>query len=316
MEEGNLTAEIARNQRQYLDLRGPDRSFYPSPAGRGGVGGSHETLLDAILLARGLTDDAYLLEAEISRVRPDAGGPADSMVTIFKVPMDSSYVFDASSYVTRPVATDATDELLYPYDNVYIRRIPGWEGVRQVAISGEVRFPGTYTIATPGERLSNLVARAGGITPAAYPEALQFVRRQDGIGRIALDLPEILQRSDHHDNLVLAPGDSIHIPRFIPTVRVGGAVNFPTSVTYVPGAGIAYYIGAAGGATHQADKGKAFVQQPNGLVAVGTRPAPGAVVIVPQKNPSNRGVLQFLPLFSTIIQVFASTATLVIALRR
>lgn len=274
------------------------------------------TLRDAILLVRGLSDDAYLLEAEISRVRPDASGPADSMVTIFKVPMDSSYIFDASSYVTRPVATSAPDELLYPYDNIYIRRIPGWEGVRQVTISGEVRFPGTYTIATPGERLSSLIERAGGVTPTAYPEAVQFVRRQDGIGRIALDLPEVLQRPDHHDNLVLAPGDSIHVPRFIPTVRVEGAVNLPTSVTYVPGAGIGYYIGAAGGATHQADKGKAFVQQPNGLVAVGTQPQPGAIVIVPQKDPNDRGVLQLLPFFVTIVQVFATTATLVIALSR
>ncbi len=274
------------------------------------------TLRDAILLAQGLTDDAYLLEAEVSRLRSDASGSPDSMVTIFKVPMDSSYVFDASSYVTRSVATNAPDELLYPYDNIYIRRIPGWEGIRQVTISGEVRFPGAYTLATPGERLSSLVARAGGITPAAYPEAVQFVRRQDGIGRIALDLPEVLQRPDHHDNLVLAPGDSIHIPRFIPTVRVDGAVNFPASVTYVAGAGIGYYIGAAGGATHQADKGKAFVQQPNGLVAVGTRPEPGAVVIVPQKDPNDRGVLQLLPFFAAIVQVFATTATLVIALSR
>ena len=274
------------------------------------------TLRDAILLTRGLTDDAYLLEAEISRVRPNAGGSPDSMVTIFKVPMDSSYVFDATSYVTRPVAPDAARVILFPYDNIFIRRQPGWEVARQVTITGEVRFPGSYIIASPDERLSDLIGRAGGVTTAAYPSGIQFIRTQDAIGRIAVDLPRVLREPGRRDDLALTPGDSIHIPRFIPTVRVDGAVNFPTSVTYVPGADIGYYINAAGGEAHRADKGKAFVQQPNGLVGVGNRPEPGAVIIVPQKDPNDRGFLQLLPLFTMIVQVFATTATLVIALGR
>ena len=270
------------------------------------------TLRDAILLARGLTDDAYLLEAEISRVRPNAGGSPDSMVTIFKVPMDSSYVFD----VTRPVAPDVTQVILFPHDNIFIRQQPGWEVARQVTITGEVRFPGSYIIASPDEQLSGLIARAGGVTAAAYPSGIRFIRAQDAVGRIAVDLPRVLQEPGRRDDLALAPGDSIHIPRFIPTVRVEGAVNLPSSVTFVPGSGIGYYINAAGGAAHRADPGKAFVQQPNGLVGVGNRPEPGAVIIVPQKDPDDRGFLQLLPLFTMIIQVFATTATLVIALSR
>jgi protein involved in polysaccharide export with SLBB domain len=145
---------------------------------------------------------------------------------------------------------------------------------------------------------------------------MQFIRAEGNVGSIAVDLPRVLQDPSHRENLILVPGDSIHIPRFIPTVRVEGEVNFPSSVTYVPGAGIDYYIDAAGGPAHQADKGKLFVRQPNGLIQRGQRPEPGSVVFVPQKDPSSRGLAAALPFFSALVSVLATTATLIIALNR
>ena len=206
------------------------------------------------------------------------------------------------------------DVILHPFDRVFIRRQPGWETQQQVVITGEVRFPGSYTLARPGEPLSSIVQRAGGLTPAAYPNGIRFFRAENGIGRISVDLPQVLAQPGHRDDLGLVAGDSIHIPRYLPTVQVTGLVNFPTSVAYVPNADLRYYINAAGGAAHAADKDKTFVQQPNGLIRVGGKPEPGSVVVVPQKDPSRRGLIQLLPLFSTMVQVFATTATVLIAL--
>jgi len=54
-----------------------------------------------------------------------------------------------------------------------VNTIPGWREMTTVSLTGEVVFPGVYLIA-PGERLSSVVARAGGLTEKAYPEGAIF----------------------------------------------------------------------------------------------------------------------------------------------
>ncbi|GIW50698.1 MAG: capsule polysaccharide transporter [Gemmatimonadales bacterium] len=272
------------------------------------------TLRDAILLAGGLTDDAYLVQAEVSRLNPRGLAGGDTLVTILQVPLDSSYLLAADGYVARPVGEDAPRVTLHPYDNVFVRRQPGWGAQRNVVLSGEVRFPGTYSLLTKDERLASLLQRAGGLTPQAYPNGIQFFRTQNGIGRIPVDLPQVLRNPRHRDNLVLVAGDSIHIPQYIPTVRVEGAVNAPTAVPYAPGQGVGYYVAAAGGFARNADKGKTFVRQPNGSVEVKGRPQPGAVVVVPTRDVADRGY--FVTLFSSLAQVIAATATIIVVLVR
>jgi len=56
-----------------------------------------------------------------------------------------------------------------------VRRVPHWDEEGMVEILGEVRFPGRYPIAR-GERLSQVIERAGGFTRAAYPRAAIFLR--------------------------------------------------------------------------------------------------------------------------------------------
>jgi protein involved in polysaccharide export with SLBB domain len=120
-----------------------------------------------------------------------------------------------------------------------------------------------------------------------------------------------LRNPDHIDNIILAAEDSIHIPQYIPTIRVEGAVNSPASVTFVQGRGIGYYIDAAGGFNRQADKDGKFIQQPNGSIEKGSRPEPGAVVVVPEKDPDDVGV-DWVALVSGITGILASVATVII----
>jgi polysaccharide biosynthesis/export protein len=63
-------------------------------------------------------------------------------------------------------------------DVLTIRQVPGWNDIgASVRVAGEVRHPGTYGI-QPGERLSSVLARAGGFLPAAYPQGIFFEREE------------------------------------------------------------------------------------------------------------------------------------------
>ncbi len=274
------------------------------------------TLRDAIFLAGGLREDAYLGEAEVSRLRETQNANGDSLAVILRVPVDSSYLGDSTAYTRRPVGrTSAPEVVLHPYDNVFVRRQPGWELQRNISIAGEVRFPGQYTLTTTDERLSSIIARAGGPTANAYPPGFQLIRRT-GAGAIAVDLPRVMRDPRYKDNLILVAGDSLYLPAFLPTVLVEGAVNSPTSVTFVPNGGLDYYVSAAGGYSSQADRKRTFVRQPNGLISKGGRPEPGATVTVPKRDVSERRwLIEMIPFFTALVQIVTAAATLIIATR-
>jgi len=132
---------------------------------------------------------------------------------------------------------------------VLILRQPDWIPLRTVVLTGEVRFPGRYTLEKNGERLESVVKRAGGLTANADSVGISFKRTRDSVGRIGVDLPHALREPKAVDNLVLQDGDSIHIPPYTGIVTVTGSVNAPMAVAYVRGADLDYYVRAAGGAT-------------------------------------------------------------------
>lgn len=122
------------------DVRLPGR--YPLP-----LGGSLDSLLS---LAGGYANSAYLDEAEVTRLRFDERGGV--RVSTFKVKLQSS---------------EAQEFRLQPLDRVRVSRIPNWSYGEAVEISGSVVFPGEYPIA-PGEMLSNVLSRAGGIAEDGF----------------------------------------------------------------------------------------------------------------------------------------------------
>jgi len=262
------------------------------------------TLRDAILLAGGPGVGAYLGEAEVSRLNPSPGTNGDSLALILRVPLDSSYLADATTR-DGTAASASPAVFLQPYDQVFVRTRPGWELQRNVTLEGEVRFPGRYTLTSKDERLLTVIQRAGGLTPNAYANGIQFFRANSNTGRLGVDLERVLRDPNYRDNLVLEAGDSVNIPRYSPVVRVEGAVEAPASVTYRPGADLNYYVDAAGGYLDRADKGRTYVLQPNGQVEKRGRPQPGAVVHVPQKENAQRG--------STLVLILGALAPIVSA---
>lgn len=123
--------------------------------------GSGMTVKDLIAMAGGLQYYAYTNEAELTRVTPTQNGPVTEKVTI---------------NIEKAVAGDPKDNLALKNDDfLLIRPIPEWELYRTIKITGNVRFPGTYTI-LKGETLSSLLERAGGYTEDAYLKGAVFTR--------------------------------------------------------------------------------------------------------------------------------------------
>ncbi|MBU6367011.1 MAG: SLBB domain-containing protein [Gemmatimonadetes bacterium] len=132
------------------------------------------TLRDLVLLAGGLEAAADLREAEVARQdegRDGGAREAGPVAITVRVPLDSSYRFD------RGAPPRGTELPLRPFDQVLILRDPAYQPLRSVTIAGEVAQPGTYVLRDRTERLSALVARAGGFTRFADPSAVYFARR-------------------------------------------------------------------------------------------------------------------------------------------
>jgi protein involved in polysaccharide export with SLBB domain len=287
------------------------------------------TLRDLILQSGGLAPGASLAFAEIARL-PESRGEGQLATTI-RVPLDSTYLFDrdsAGQYIGPPgrayPASGAPEVPLDPWDNVLIFRQPDFEFQQTVRIGGEVVYPGTYALENRGDRLSELVHRAGGLTPQAYPEGVWFVRDTGGVGRLNVNLPAAMAKPGSKEDLLLRGGDQIWITQYQPSVRVEGAVISPGSVLWVEGKNLGYYINAAGGATPEGDDGRSLVRQANGqtiakrggfLFFGGTNPEPnpGGTVIVPLKEikPPHDNTGTWL----AIASIIASTATIIIALQ-
>jgi protein involved in polysaccharide export with SLBB domain len=287
------------------------------------------TLRDLMLLARGPRIGADLREAEIARLPADRAG--GQLALSVRVPLDSSYLLErdaAGRYRGAPgvafgPAGSAPEVPLQPFDNVLIFRQPDFELQRTVVITGEVKYPGAYALRSKNERLVQLIERAGGLTPEAYPEGVRFHRSANNSGRINVDLPRALRDADARDNIMLQPGDSIVIPEYLPSVRVSGAVNSAGSVLYRRGAGLDYYLSAAGGFAPNADEGHVSVRFANGEVRTKSKwlfftsapePGPGSEVVVPLKDATAK--TDYVALFGAIAQILASTVAIVVVATR
>lgn len=114
-----------------------------------------------IMLAGGPKYFAYTEEAELTRVTPEPSGPVTTKVLInLRKALDGDKEHNIA---------------LMDNDYLFVRSVPEWELYRTVRITGEVKFPGAYTI-RKGETLSSLVERAGGYTPKAYLRGASFTR--------------------------------------------------------------------------------------------------------------------------------------------
>lgn len=130
--------------------------------GEYGVNPGVTKISDIISLAGGLL--YYSSEqVEVTRVTVTQTGPKTD---IFRIDL------------AKAAADDPQHNLpLQMNDYLLVRSVPEWNLYRTVSLTGEVRFPGTYTF-KQGETLSSLIERAGGFTTRAYLRGAVFTRER------------------------------------------------------------------------------------------------------------------------------------------
>jgi protein involved in polysaccharide export with SLBB domain len=117
---------------------------------------------DLIRAGGGLAEQAYGGEAELARYEVRDGQTRSAEV--LRIDLDRAIAGDLQA-----------DLLLRPFDTLVIKEIAEWSQQEVVRVEGEVRFPGEYPI-TRGETLKSVIARAGGLTPLAFPDGSVFTR--------------------------------------------------------------------------------------------------------------------------------------------
>lgn len=229
------STEITEVKEKFVTIRGSVKNPGRQPF-RTGL-----TLADLIPLAGGYTEDAELLEAEVSRITPQGLG-GDSLAIILHPSVPSVFSADLPDQQAMPGSSFP----LQHRDEVLIRPNPSYKTQLDVTITGEVHYPGVYSIAHRGERLSEILERAGGPTRTTYMGGAQFFR---GNRRLILDFKEAYEEKNKLHDVIMHGGDSLFIPSTPHTVFVTGEVNNPGLLSFIDGNDVTEYIDRAGGLT-------------------------------------------------------------------
>lgn len=205
-------------------------------------------------------------------------------------------------------------------DVLFVRRAPGYEDQRFVAVGGQVRVPGDFALVSRQERLLDVIARAGGPTPEAYLPGLRV--RRDG-RLVGTDYSRAVREPRSRFNILLEPGDSITVPTYDGTVLVTGAVNFSSRVLYDPRLSLFDYVSRAGGFTPNADRGRVSVEYPDGerytvqrRLILSTVPSvrPGSTIYVPSRSEAQK--TDWGEIIARSVSVLTAAATLWIGIDR
>lgn len=297
-------------------------------------------LEDLIIMAGGLTESASKVRVDIARRLndPNSTKKQKEISKMFSFAVKDGFVVEGDPGF-----------ILEPYDQVFVRRSPGYTPKVNVSITGEVEFEGSYALNERNERLSDLIAHAGGLTGFAYlkgarlerqlteeeylqaKELLTMVASNNQISgndsiiipavsrtyTVAIDLEKIM--SNPHSSLdpVLQDGDAVIIPQLMTTVQVTGSVRKPNSVVYNPDMKLKDYISEAGGYAERARKSGTFILYPNGHIkelgrnATAKEIVGGAKIIVPQKGRSQWNLGTTLSSITTSVSMLAVIASLI-----
>ena len=296
------------------------------------------TLEDIVITAGGLKDAASLVRVDISRRMKDNKGThaIDTVGQNFSFGLKDGFIVDGEPGF-----------VLEPFDQVFVRRSPGYSEQKNVTVNGEVLYSGEYSLNYKNERLSSLISRAGGLTAFGYARGakltrvandheikrmqnvIEMMRRElgeslanslmlelDSVFTVGIDLEEALKNPGGSADIVLREGDVISVPEMTSTVKINGAVMMPNTVTYQKGKKVSYYLDQAGGYSQNAKKTKKFIIYMNGEVTKvksrSKKVEPGCEIVVPNKVKQNRigEVIGYATSFASLATMIASLANL------
>lgn len=292
------------------------------------------TLEDIIIQAGGLKESASMVRVDVSRRIKDSKGTTSphQIGEMHTFALKDGFVIEGEQAFK-----------LQPYDEVYIRRSPAYQPQINVSVKGEILYEGEYALTQKTERISDLVKKAGGVTPYAYVKGARLTRiindderkrmesvldmAKGGAGKdsidiskldlgniyyVGIDLEKAIANPGSDYDIVLREGDVIDIPEYNNTVRISGAVMYPNTVSYQEGKNLKHYIEQAGGYGFRAKKSKAYIVYMNGQVAKAKKLSsstiqPGCEIIVPTKEKNEFKLQNILSIATTS----ASLATMI-----
>lgn len=293
------------------------------------------TLEDIIIQAGGLKESASTVRVDVSRRIKNSKGTqtSEQIGEFYSFSLKEGFVIDGEPGFK-----------LQPYDQIFVRKSPAYQTQVNVSVNGEVLYGGTYALTQKTERLSDLIQKAGGVTPYAYVKGARLVRkindeermRMESVLKMAqntasksdsidvskldlgnvyyvgIDLETALAKPHSDADIVLREGDEIIIPEYNNTVRISGAVMYPNTVSYQDNKTLAHYIEQAGGYGSSAKKSKAYIIYMNGQVKKAKKFSrsiiqPGCEIIVPTKERNQFKLQNILSIATTS----ASLATMV-----
>ena len=128
----------------------------------------NETLEDFVLQAGGLKQTASTVKVDVARrVSNPKAWTTDSLTArTFSFALKDGFVIDGEPGFK-----------LMPYDEVYVRKSPGYYKQQNVKVEGEVMFSGTYTLSKKNQRLSDIIKEAGGVNDRAFIEGARLERK-------------------------------------------------------------------------------------------------------------------------------------------
>lgn len=153
----------------------------------------NETIEDFVLQAGGLTDKASMVNVSVSRRVADnkALQPDSVIAQTFTLSLKDGFVVDGTPGF-----------VLMPFDEVMIRKSPGYAEQKNVKVEGEVMFSGSYTLTRRNARLSDLFAKSGGATEQAYIKGTRLIRKANETEKERMRAVLKMQREQQQKNLL------------------------------------------------------------------------------------------------------------------
>ncbi|GAB4230676.1 MAG: SLBB domain-containing protein [Ekhidna sp.] len=252
------------------------------------------TVEDVITQSGGFKESANKSVVEVARQMSSSDGSIEQTAKIF--------IFEINENLA--ISDSASTFELKPFDVVLVKRSSFYHSQKLVKIEGEVLYPGFYALESREDKISDLIARAGGLTEFAYADGATILRRSEyfedttsmdagedleadlfrskrlkdlqkrdvdekvnQLGEkesIGINLEASLENPGSKYDLILKDGDVLSIPRRLQTVRVRGSILYPNTVRFEPGMSAKRAISQAGGFTDDARPRKTYVIYANG----------------------------------------------------
>lgn len=275
------------------------------------------TIEDIIIQAGGLLESASIARVDVSRriKNPTSTEEVDSLSQVFSFEITDLFALKEKS-----------DFVLQPYDQVYVRRSPGYSAQAHVRLEGEVTFPGAYVLKNKNTRLSDVVKQAGGTSSWAYVKGARLSRQMtleerlrlqsvyssmsqlgDSISEeklkaaeeyfVGINLEKALANPGGDADIVLREGDKLLVPEYCNTIKISGCVLHPNTVAYDSKMTVSDYVEQAGGYGFKAKKSRAYIIYMNGTIAKAKKNSkavvePGCEIIIPEKRKNDGSGLQ------------------------